>query len=107
MLDERSIMARRPARDDDFDPDDSDQYEVDEADAVLGERDTAFCPECSAEIYDSADICPKCFAWLDGETSRHPLSKRRRRDWVQKAVAWALIAALLAGACAWIVLSVF
>jgi hypothetical protein len=60
-------------------------------------RDTAFCPDCGAEIYDAADICPACFSWIDGETTRRP----PRNGWFRKRgasfVVWSLVVAMLAG----------
>ncbi|MFM1823387.1 MAG: hypothetical protein RI967_1653 [Planctomycetota bacterium] len=79
---------------------DDDGFEDDEDDSREGRsraRDTAFCPECGAEIYDAADICPACFSWIDGDTTRRP----PRNGWFRKGgaqlVVWLLIAALLAG----------
>lgn len=37
---------------------------------------TGICPDCGAEVIDDADICPRCFAFLDGNTLR---PGRRRR----------------------------
>jgi hypothetical protein len=58
--------------------------------------DTAFCPECGAEVYDAADVCPKCFTWINGETVRHP--KARRRERIRGIVVWILIGTMLLGA---------
>ena len=33
---------------------------------------TGYCPECGAEVYDDADACPKCFAWITGRTLHKP-----------------------------------
>ena len=41
--------------------------------AALAEADTTgYCPECGAEVYDDADACPKCFAWITGRTLHKP-----------------------------------
>ena len=100
-------MARRPRRDeppedggepDDLDLDDSEDPEIDDphdaADRRRFSSETAYCPECGAEILDSADICPKCYAWVTDETLAKPRAKRALRD----AVVWIVILALLAGA---------
>ena len=34
--------------------------------------DTAYCPDCGEEIWDLAETCPKCHAYLDGGTDRRP-----------------------------------
>lgn len=40
----------------------------------------AFCPDCGAEIHDLAEVCPKCYAYLAGETSRfRPVERDLRR----------------------------
>lgn len=43
--------------------------------------DSAFCPDCGAEIWDQADVCPKCFAYLGGDTSRRRRGGEARRRW--------------------------
>ena len=87
-------MARRSTDHDSREPDDDDEF-IEDSDA--GDDETAFCPECGAEIYDSADVCPKCFTWLDGDTTRHPPGKRRAAEWKRTVVVWILIAAMAAG----------
>ena len=73
------------------------------ADRARFSSQTAYCPECGAEIYDSADVCTKCFTWIDGATTGRRTA-RRARSRVRRAVTWILIAALLAGAGAfWLV----
>ena len=81
---------------DDLDEDDLDEDEHDALDRARFDSDTAFCPECGAEIYDAADVCPKCFTWIDGETRGRPLS--RRRQTIRQTIVWVLIVTLLAGA---------
>lgn len=39
----------------------------------------AFCPDCGAEIHDQAEVCPKCYAYLGGETSRYRPVERHLR----------------------------
>lgn len=78
------------------DESDFDEDEHDASDRARFESDTAYCPECGAEIYDAADVCPKCFTWIDGETRGRPLSRHRKR--MRQTVVWILIATLLAGA---------
>ena len=92
-------MARRGTSHHAPDPDDDDADADDEyGGEAHAEADTAYCPECGAEIYDAADICPKCFAWIDGDTSRHaPRRKRAAVRWTT-LVVWILIIAMALGA---------
>ena len=101
----------REYTDPEFDPDDSDDVEgrfaeeFDEghdADDESPERGggataTAYCPDCGAEIYDAAEICPRCFAWIDGDTLRKSPRRQRANDRWTKLVVWALIAAIATG----------
>lgn len=87
----------------DLDPDEADTDEADTDAPDAGDEDhlsgdTAYCPDCGAEVYDAADVCPKCFAWLDGETARHPPGGRRRSERFNRLVVWTLIATMLLGA---------
>ena len=95
------MARRRPVDHDPEEPDDWDDQDVDmESQAIDGDSDaeTGFCPECGAEIYDAADVCPKCFTWIDGDTLRRdPRTQRARSRWTV-LVVWALIAAIAAGA---------
>ena len=34
--------------------------------------DTGYCPECGEEIWDQAEVCPKCRAYLAGGLSSQP-----------------------------------
>jgi hypothetical protein len=54
-----------------------DETDHDEADQKRFSSDVAYCPECGAEIVDDADICPKCFTWIDGATHRRPSKLKR------------------------------
>ncbi len=81
---------------DELDEDELDEDEHDALDRARFDSDTAFCPECGAEIYDAADVCPKCFTWIDGETQGRPRS--RRRQTIRQTIVWVLIVTLLAGA---------
>lgn len=96
---ERSRASGENASESDGDElggDDLDEDEHDALDRARFDSDTAFCPECGAEIYDAADVCPKCFTWIDGETRGRPLS--RRRQTIRQTILWVLIVTLLAGA---------
>lgn len=98
-------VAKRPPQDDDaFDADDDwreggdlPDDEPDESEfAADDDEQTAYCPECGAEIHDSADICTKCFTWIDGATRRPPGAERARAR-RNALIAWLLIGSILAG----------
>jgi hypothetical protein len=55
------------------------------------DRETAYCPDCGAEMWDQADVCPKCFAFVGGVTS----SKQPIERWFQRRLMVAVIIALL------------
>lgn len=86
------------SRDDDApwsEAEDGDDHEV--ADQQRFSSNLAFCPECGAEIYDAADICPKCFSWINGETARRRPGRGLRRS-LRHAILWAVIVAMILGA---------
>ena len=82
-------MAKRRSDDDGWVDDDDidddggrgdrgfDETNHDEADQKRFSSDVAYCPECGAEIIDDADICPKCFTWIDGTTHSKPSKLKR------------------------------
>ena len=82
-------MAKRRSDDDGWVDDDDidddggrgdrgfDESDHDEADQKRFSSDVAYCPECGAEIIDDADICPKCFTWIDGTTHSKPSKLKR------------------------------
>jgi predicted nucleic acid-binding Zn ribbon protein len=55
----------------------------------------AFCPDCGAEIHDQAEVCPKCYAYLAGETSRFRPAERDLRGRFIALTVVALILVLL------------
>lgn len=58
--------------------------------------ETAYCPECGAQIWDQADICPECYAYLGGHTNlRPPVQEWFRRKWFVLVVIMALIGFVL------------
>jgi hypothetical protein len=59
------------------------------------DHESAFCPDCGAEIWDQADVCPKCFAYLGGDTSRRqPMGTWFQRRWTLLVVIVLLLAML-------------
>ncbi len=86
-----------PSDEDALDSTDEDPHDA--ADRARFSSEKGFCPECGEEIYDAADICPKCFTWIDGATH----SRRTRFSaGVRKLVVTALLAALLSGMIGWL-----
>jgi hypothetical protein len=81
----------------DADLEDADLEDADLDDAGRQRRssETGYCPECGAEIYDAADICPKCFTWIDGNTTHRRPS--RMRSSLRVAVVVALLVVILGG----------
>jgi hypothetical protein len=79
----------------DHDDSDLDDSDLDEADRQRLSSETGYCPECGAEIYDAADICPKCFTWIDGNTTHRRPS--RVRSSLRVAVVVALLVVILGG----------
>ena len=59
-------------------------------------RDTAYCPDCAAEVWDQAEICSSCGAYLHGDPISHPRDARRRhRIWLTFVVIITVMAFLL------------
>ncbi|MCA9284508.1 MAG: hypothetical protein KDA22_04795 [Phycisphaerales bacterium] len=58
--------------------------------------DTAICPECGAEVWDQADVCPSCYAYIGGSaSSRHPVERWWRRRWMVLVVIALLVAMMM------------
>jgi hypothetical protein len=59
-------------------------------------RDTAYCPDCGAEVWDAAEVCPECHAYIGGNTrSRSPLQHWFQQKWMVLIVILLFIAFLL------------
>jgi hypothetical protein len=71
-----------------------DESDLDQADQKRFASNVAFCPECGAEVVDDADICPKCFTWIDGTTHSKPSRFKRS---LHAAVVILLIVAAVVG----------
>ncbi len=57
---------------------------------------TAYCPDCGAEIWDQAEVCPSCGSLLGGETlSRPPVEESFRRRWLVLVVLGAVALLLI------------
>lgn len=105
-------MARRRSDDnewideddehDDIDDGDFDETEQDEADQKRFSSKVGFCPECGAEIADDADICPKCFTWIDGTTHSRPSAIKR---FLRVAVVVLLILAAVLGGIGFVMMA--
>jgi hypothetical protein len=73
-------------RDEDPSPDDLERFD----------RDTAYCPDCGAEIWDQAEFCPACGGYVGGRTlSRPPLDSWLRHRWLVLVALAALVAFFL------------
>ena len=58
--------------------------------------ETAYCPDCGAEVWDQAEVCPECYAYLGGNTSmRRPMQNWFRRKWFGLTIAALLVGMLL------------
>lgn len=67
-----------------------------EADLERFSRDTGYCPDCGAEVFDQADICPACYAYLGGDVARRPpFQQWYRRRWTAMVIVAILVAFLL------------
>ena len=63
------------------------------------DRDTGYCSECGAEIWDQSDFCPKCgLALTKGAMSRPPIE-----DWWRRR-SISLIGLLTVAAFLWMLL---
>lgn len=60
------------------------------------ERETGFCPDCGAEIWDQADVCPKCFTYLGGRVASKPPFNQWLKDRWKTFVVIAVILAMVA-----------
>lgn len=59
-------------------------------------RDTAYCPDCAAEVWDQAEVCSSCGAYLHGDPSSRPRGpRRRRRIWLTLVVIITVMAFVL------------
>ena len=63
--------------DDGYDDLGDDDADLDAADQRRFASNVGYCPECGAEVVDDADICPKCFTWIDGTTHSRPSKLKR------------------------------
>ena len=78
--------------------------DLDELDSGPGPEDlrrfagkTAFCPDCGGEVWDQAEVCPACGAYLAGSpSSRPPHRQVFRQRLLILAALLALVALILA-----------
>jgi len=55
--------------------------------------ETAYCPDCGAEIWDQAEQCPKCRAYLQrGPDRRPPVESWFQNRWTLLVVILTLLA---------------
>lgn len=56
-------------------------------------EETGFCPDCGAEIWDQAEVCPECHAYISGGAGhRSPGEEWFRRKWIGLVIIAVLIA---------------
>ena len=74
--------------------------DTDELDSGPGPEDlrrfggeTAYCPDCGGEVWDQAEVCPACGAYLGGPTISRP---PHRQVFRQRVLILATLLALLA-----------
>jgi hypothetical protein len=80
-------------RDPDEGPSDEDLDRFGEDSPVADAR----CPDCGAAVWSEADVCPKCYAFLDGDAPR-PTRGFFARRWRTLVVVLLILAMLtLAG----------
>ncbi|MDA1008161.1 MAG: hypothetical protein O2800_04040 [Planctomycetota bacterium] len=61
-------MPRRTDEDEGPSQEDVERYGDD---AGSDEKKSGHCPHCGASVFDDADLCPKCHAWITGDVVRH------------------------------------
>ncbi len=59
---------------------------------------TGLCPDCGGEVFDDAEVCPRCFAYIDGGVRPKPRGRRGffHRQW-KTLLLVALVASMLSG----------
>ena len=85
------IRPMRDQNDDILDEDPSDE----DIDRFSGEE--AFCPECGAQIWDSVEVCPKCFAYIGGNAIARPPVQQ----WMNRKMLVVIVVILLIALLAW------
>jgi len=74
-------------RDDDEGPSEDDLARFSDGDA--------YCPDCGSEVHDTAEVCPRCYAYLGGDVSRFRPVERDLRSRFIAATAIAIALVLL------------
>jgi hypothetical protein len=72
----------------DEDPSDEDVERLD--------HESAYCPDCGSEVWDAVEVCPKCYAYLGGNTSHRPREVHARSP-LGRRVALICIVILIIG----------
>jgi len=81
------------ANDDAFGDDEGVDSGPSEEDRRRFSREHARCPECGAEVWDDASLCPACGALLDGGASRFgPVDAWWRQRWIVLVVVVLVLA---------------
>jgi hypothetical protein len=87
----------------DDDPDEVDAINEDPSDEDIERLDheSAYCPDCGAEVWDSVEVCPKCYAYLGGHTSHRPKIQNWMNSKSLTVIIVLLIVAMLIGGLFW------
>ena len=55
---------------------------------------TGYCPDCGGQVFDDAEVCPKCFAFISGQVKAQ---RPRRKGLFHEQWMVVLIVALIIG----------
>jgi hypothetical protein len=79
-----------------IDRDDEIDEDPDDADIERLDHESAYCPDCGTEVWDDAEICPRCRSYIGGNAShKRPEEGGLTRRWKQALVVVLIIVAML------------